>query len=313
MLSQNFIAMKVLVIYFSQSGQMLAIAKQVLSDISQHCSITYAPIVPVKPFPFPWTATTFFDAMPECVLQIPSAIEPMPELEQHEFDFVILAYQPWFLHPSNPVTSFLKSEWAKVLKNKPIITLIGCRNMWLNAQEKVKEHIAQLGGRLVGNIVLEDKHGNMTSTLTIVRWLFKGQKEASKYLPAAGVSDTDLQAANRFGKIIWQHGAANNWDSLHENLLQHGAVNLHPQLIVLEKRGVNQFPKWAKKAVAKGQPGNSERLKVIKTFQRLLFVAIFILSPITNLIAKLQTLFQLKQLKKAVTYFSGISLLPKQL
>lgn len=305
--------MNILVIYFTQSGQLKDILDNLVKDIKDEAIIDFAEIKLEKPFPFPWTATSFFDAMPECVLQIPSPIIPMPELASKQYDLIIFGYQPWFLSPSNPANSFLKSEWAKVLKGKPVITVIGSRNMWLNAQEKVKEDFERLGATHVGNIVLEDKHPNMVSTLTIIRWLFKGQKKASKRLPDAGVSDADIAATQQYGLPILNHFKENNLASLQATLLQKGAINLRPGLIVLEKRGVSQFPKWAKRARGKGEPGNPERMKVIKTFQRLLMTAIFVLSPITNLVAKIQTALKMKQLMKEVAYFKGVQFEPGKL
>jgi hypothetical protein len=238
-------------------------------------------------------------------MQIPSKIKSMPTLQNKAYDLVILGYQPWFLHPSIPFNSFLKSEWAQVLRNKNIVTVIGSRNMWLNAQEKVKASLKDLQAHLVGNIVLEDKHTNVISTLTIIRWLFKGKKEASGLLPAAGVSGTDIAAASRFGSIIWNHFQHRNVDALQDALVAQDAVVLNPGLIVLEKRGLSQFPKWAKKALAKGGPGSAARKPIINQFKNLLITAIFVLSPISALTAKIQTLINLKKLKKEVNYFKG--------
>jgi hypothetical protein len=298
--------MNILVIYFTQSGQLRDILDHVVKDMKTEAEIDFAEIKPVKPFPFPWKAESFFDVMPETVLLSPMQIQPMPELTAKNYDLVIFGYQPWFLHPSIPANSFLKSEWANALQGKPVITVIGSRNMWLNAQEKVKAELDRVGAKHAGNIVLEDKHANLVSTLTIIRWLFKGQKEASKRLPAAGVSDADIKSTQKYGKPILRFVKENKTAELQKELLHLGAIHLRPGLIVLEKRGISQFPKWAKRAKSKGEPGTPERMKVIKSFQRLLFVAIFILSPITSLIAKIQTALKMKQLLKEVEYFKGV-------
>lgn len=305
--------MNILVIYFTQSGQLRDILDHVVKDMQPEAEIDFAEIKPVKPFPFPWKADSFFDVMPETVLLAPTQIQPMPELTAKNYDLVIFGYQPWFLHPSIPANSFLKSEWANALKGKPVITVIGSRNMWLNAQEKVKAELDRVGAKHAGNIVLEDKHPNMVSTLTIVRWLFKGQKEASKRLPAAGVSDADIKGTQKYGKPILRFIKENKITELQKELLHLGAIHLRPGLIVLEKRGISQFPKWAKRAKSKGEPGTPERMKVIKSFQRLLFVAIFILSPITSLVAKIQTALKMKQLLKEVEYFKEVGYEPGRL
>ncbi len=304
--------MKILVIYSSQSGQLRRILDHIVMDIKDLAIVDYQEIKLVKPFPFPWTAPTFFDAMPECVLGVPSALEPMPGMST-DYDLVVLGYQPWFLSPSNPTISFLKSEWAQVLKDKPVVTVVGCRNMWLNAQERVKEELARLGARLTGHIVLEDRHSNLVALLTIIRWMFKGQKEASGWLPAAGVSDQEIEAAQRFGRPIYEYIEGNKEEQLQPQLLELGGIKLRPNLIVMEKRGVSQFPKWARKARALGGPGSEARKPVIKKFQRLLIVAIFVLSPITTLIGAIQTALNKKALLREVDYFKGTAFQPGKL
>ena len=82
-----------------------------------------------------------------------------------DFDLIIVFYQVWFLAPSLPVTAFLQHPLAGVLfNNKPVITVIACRNMWLKAQEKMKMMLTHLGARLIDNVVLFDR-GNVFATL----------------------------------------------------------------------------------------------------------------------------------------------------
>ncbi len=67
----------ILVIYYSQSGQLRHILERLVVDIVTECDIEFLPIQPVRDFPFPWNAYDFFDAMPECVQQIPEEIYPL--------------------------------------------------------------------------------------------------------------------------------------------------------------------------------------------------------------------------------------------
>lgn len=302
--------MNILVLYYTQTGQLKQILDQIVAPMNGDATIDFQEIKPVKAFPFPWTSESFFDAMPECVLQIPAGVMPMPQLFGKKYDLVIYGYQPWFLSQSNPSNSFLKSEWATVLAGTPVVTVVGCRNMWLHAHETVKQALRDIGAQHVGSIVLEDRHSNLTSLLTILRWLFKGQKEASGRLPAAGVSDQDIRNAERFGQPILKHLQANTLQQLQDELLRLDAIILHPNLIVLERRGVSQFPKWAKRARAKGEPGNPARKPVLKNFKRLLMLAIFVLSPISSLTAKLITLLNRKKLEAEVNYFRSVAYLP---
>lgn len=298
---------KILVIYYSQSGQLRDILDNILYDVQGKAEIDIAEIKPVTPFPFPWKGHAFFDAMPESVELVPSPIHPLPqEVMQKDYDLVIFGYQSWFLSPSQPATSFLKSEYAKLLKGKPVLTVIGARNMWLNGQEKVKQMLLDLQATLVGNIVLVDSNSNIVSLLTIIRWAFAGQKAASGILPEAGVQTADIKNAQRFGMQIYKHLHEDNLHNLHKELLMQGAIHLRPGLVLLEKRGIKNFRKFAKYIRVKGGPMAPERAGRVKLFRWLLTTLVFILSPISSLTAAIQLQLQKKSLLRDVEYFKGL-------
>ncbi|UYQ91832.1 hypothetical protein MKQ68_17235 [Chitinophaga horti] len=300
---------KILVIYFTQTGQLKAIIDRVLAPLQGKADIRFEQIVPVAPFPFPWTKQQFYDAMPECVLHRPRAIEPLKTSADEHFDLVVLAYQPWFLSPSQPVTAFLQSEAGKrLLKGKNVLTLVGARNMWLNPQERVKQYLKDAGANLVGNVVLVDKHNNLVSVLTVFRWAFKGQKEASGLLPEAGVSSADIQAASRFGEPIARALVTKDWSSLQPALLKLGAVEINPGLVVLEARAQKPFRFWAGYIAEKGGPGAAERQGRIKMYRTLLILGIFTLTPISAISAKFAVIFKKKELEDEVEYHKGVSL-----
>jgi hypothetical protein len=176
--------------------------------------------------------------------------------------------------------------------------------MWLNAQEKVKERLQNLNAKLIGNIVFKDNHPNLVSLLTVIRWSFKGQKEASGLLPEAGVSGADIEGATHFGDIIFQH--LSDPKGLHNSLLASGAIDLKPGLVILEKRGITNFRKFASYIRSKGERGNPKRLPRVKLFNRLLLTGIFILSPISALTARMAVILGKKRLYEKVNYFKNI-------
>ena len=134
-------AKKVLVLYYTQSGQLEEIVDQFVSPfIEGGATVEKVNIKPENDFPFPWSGDAFFNAMPESVLGIPLPLMPF-SFKELQYDLVVFAYQPWFLSPSIPATSIIKHpQVQKIIANTPVITLIGSRNMWLNAQEKVKKY-----------------------------------------------------------------------------------------------------------------------------------------------------------------------------
>lgn len=299
---------RILVLYYSQTGQMLDIVNNVLSDIKDKVTVDYALIEPVTPYKLPWTAADFFDVMPETVQHLPIALKPLlEEIKQQQYDLVLFGYTSWFLNPSLPISSFLQSKDAEILRGKNVITVIGCRNMWLNGQERVKNYFNGLGANLVGNIVLTDSNPNLVSVLTVIRWMFKGKKEASGMLPAAGIQEQDMKRASRFGMPIFRHLTENKLGSLHKELLMMGAIHLKPGLIILERRGIKNFRKWSAFIREKGGPGAPERKGRVTLFKRLLIVAIFILSPISSLTAWIQLQLQKKGLLNDAEYFKSLN------
>lgn len=294
---------KILVLYYSQTGQCRQILESILAPLKGRVELVFRPIEPERDFPFPWTSYQFFDAMPEAVMGTPIKLRPLSTADQ-DADLVILGYQPWFLHPSIPITSFLKSEPARILlKNKPVVTVAGTRNMWLNAQEKVKEYLIDNQARLVGQIVLEDQHPNLVSLFTIIRWAFKGQKEASGLLPEAGVSARSIKEAHRFGPCLEGSLEKSDYGTLQEDLLALGAVPLKTSLILLEKRGIKNFRFWGPFIAKKGGPGDRRRIPRLRLFHYLLLIGIFVLSPITSLTGQIQTRIRKKSLEKDRAYF----------
>ncbi len=300
---------RVLVLYYSQSGQLLEILNQLTLPLQSNpeLSITFCEIEPDPPFSFPWNNHTFFEAFPESVMQIPQGVKPLPEhVMQNKYDLIILGYQVWFLSISIPINSFLfSSDAAQLFQNTPVLTVIGCRNMWVNAQEKIKKRLQELQAHLVGNIVLTDKAPNLISAYTIVKWMFTGKKE--KYLgifPKPGISDQDINNASVFAAPIRQAIQQNNYATLHNQLLSLGAVSIKPFIVTIEKRGALIFNKWAQIIIRK----KSSRRRWLRVFNIYLAVAIWVISPVAYLLYLITYPFTSNNRKKLTNYYQGIQL-----
>ncbi|QJB41933.1 dialkylresorcinol condensing enzyme [Chitinophaga oryzae] len=300
---------KVLVVYYTQTGQLKRIIDHVLAPLANSVDITYEELVPVQPFPFPWGKQQFYDTMPETVQDTPRGIQPLKVDVNAHFDLVLLAYQPWFLSPSQPTAAFLQSEAAaRLLKGKPVITLLGSRNMWLNAQERVKGYLHRMGAHLAGNIVLVDKSPNLVSLITILRWAFKGKKEATRFLPQAGVQENEIITSSRFAGPIATALETGKWESLHPQLMSLDAVELLPNLVLLENNGISAFRFWAKFISAKGGPGAPARQGRVTMYRTLLLIGIFVLTPITLISSFIKLNLKRNELKREVEYYKGIGL-----
>jgi hypothetical protein len=300
-------AKNILVTYYTQSGQLEEIVKnltQPFRDNKEEIKVTYYRIQPKKDFPFPWPTDVFYNTFPESYLQIPVEIEPpASEILNQDYDLIIFGYQVWFLTPSIPTISFLKSEYApKLLANKPIITVSGTRNMWMLSQEKLKVYFKELNAKLVGNIALVDRHNNYTSVITILNWLGTGNKVSPKPWPKAGVSDEEIAGAGKFGKIILPYFQKGNYEGLQKELVSNGAVEIRPFLVKVEKVGNRLFTVFSR--IIHNNP--QKRKFWVSVYKFYLMVAIWVISPIVLLLFILTTPLFWGKRKKNIEYFQGI-------
>jgi hypothetical protein len=297
---------KILVVYFSQSGQLRNILASIVLPIrSAGHEIVIKEILPQPPFPFPWTSDEFFDSFPESYAGIPCNIATLNLSAEEKFDLVMLGYSPWYLSPSIPTHAFLQSEEGRMLlKNKKVITVIGSRNMWLQAQEKVKKYLQGIGSELVGNIALRDRNPNLTSVITIIRWLLKGKQEKSRFFPRAGVSEEDIKTAVVFGELIKEALEKDKFDSLQDKLTTKGATSISPNYVLFERNGSRIFKIWAKLILKMGGKGDRKRIRRVRFFKWYLITVLFLITPMANVIYAFIKLFKKNKIKQEIQYFS---------
>lgn len=268
---------KVLAIYYSQSGQLEEILDNFTAPlIAAGVSVEKVHIQPEKPFGFPWTSERFFDAMPESVLGIPVPLAPF-EFKEEDYDLVILAYQPWYLSPSIPTTSILvHPKIRSIIANKPVVTLIGSRNMWLNAQEKVKDYLKEANANLVGNIALFDRNNNSISAITILYWMLTGKKDRMwGIFPKPGVAEEDIEQVGNHGATVLERLQEGNWEKLQEQLVAAKAAEVKSNLMFIEHRAKRLFAIWANLIIKR-----KNRTLWLKIFKYYLVIALFIVAPI---------------------------------
>jgi flavodoxin len=301
---------RILVFYYSQSGQQLSILQSLTKPlVAAGHYLHFEEIQPVVKYPFPWNAYQFFNAFPETFHQQPLPLKNLSSKVFESYDLIIIGYQPWFLTPSRPISSFLQSNDAKtILKDKPIVTILGCRNMWLGAQEKVKHHLCAAHGNLVGHIALADRSDNLSSLVTILRWMLTGKKDAFLFFPAAGVSQEDIQHAGKYGEVIHEALQSGELESVQSAFNQHGAIQVKPGLVLLEKRGQKGFSFWSRFIASGGTLYSTGRKIRVYTFLYFLLPAIFVLSPLLWLTSKILLVIMRKQLLEDVRYYSQNSI-----
>ncbi len=296
---------KVLVIYYSQSGQLGEILDNLTRPISNagH-TVEKVCVQPTVAYPFPWKGKSFFAVMPDSALEVPTTLQPF-QLKEAHYDLVIMGYQAWFLSPSIPFNSILNTPAVKaVIKDTPVITITGARNMWISAMERIKLKLREANAKLVGNISLVDKHHNFISFVTIFYWMFKGKKERWLNLfPKPGVADEDIANTANFGTTVEAHLSSGVWTGLQDQLVAQKAVVVKYNLMFIESKAKRIFMIWAR-FIAK----RKKRTGWLVVFKYYLLIALFIAAPIILTVdAIFFKPFLADRIKKQKQYYSGVN------
>jgi hypothetical protein len=268
---------KILVIYYTQSGQLEDILNHFTAPLIEAGNTVEKVRVHVaKDYPFPWNGKAFFSVMPDCVQGVPTELKPF-ELKESKYDLVILGYQAWFLSPSIPVNSILQTSSVKaVLKDTPVITITGARNMWISAMQRIKKILKDADAKLVGSIALFDKHHNFISFITIFYWMFKGKKGRwLNIFPMPGVSEADIKKTADYGRTVQQFLNGTSFDGLQDEFIRQKAIEVKYNLMFIESKASKIFAVWAKIISKK-----KKKTAWLVAFKYYLLIALFIAAPI---------------------------------
>lgn len=273
---------KVLVIRYSQSGQLNDLADSLLAPLRDDPGIALhvETLQLAKPFPFPWGFFPFLDAFPESYHLKGPELKPLSLSGDEDFDLIVLPYQVWFLAPSQPITAFLKHPVGqKLLKGKPVVTVIACRNMWLMAHDKLKGLVAAAGARVIDNVVYVDPGPTLATFFTTPKWVLSGSRKGFWGMPDAGLDAAQIQGARRFGKALVDSLHADREKNTQPLLSGLAAATVNPRLYFSEKAASRSFHVWGKLLMAAGQPGAPQRVPLLAVYVTFLIVMIITVVP----------------------------------
>lgn len=297
---------RVLLVHFSQSGQLSRIARRLAAPLAEAGDVELVEEVlrPRPPYPFPWSFWSFLDVMPETFLLDPPALEPLSVRADARFDLIVLAYQVWYLAPAGPIAAFLKSEAGRaLLRGRPVVTVIACRNMWLTAQETVKRLIQEAGGRLRDNVAFIDGGATLATFITTPRWLLTGRRDAFWGLPAAGVAEGEIANADRFGRALLDALRADRERGDAPMLAGLGAARVDPQLIFSERAARRAFSVWSRLIRLGGDPGSIARVPMLALFCVYLVTMILTVVPTSLLVQQLTRPLLARRLRSLQAYY----------
>jgi hypothetical protein len=279
---------RILVVHYSQTGQLTRVVRSLMTPLATRSDVRvdWHEVVPVRPYPFPWGLLSFLDAFPESVYLDPPAVRAAGFAPDAQYDLIVLAYQVWFLSPSLPITGFLRSPAAQVLKGKPVVTVVGCRNMWATAHRTMSALLGELGAHQVDNVVLTDQGPTWLTFLTTPWWLLTGNKgPLLGIFPEAGISGRDIDRAARFGRALGDAVPAIQRGETGPFLRGLEAVKANRFTLMGERIGHRSFRVWGRLVRAAGPPGAALRKPILIVYAVFLITAILTILPITATLA----------------------------
>lgn len=290
---------KVLVLYYSQTGQLKRVLDSFVSTLgSESVKIEKRAIEPKVKYPFPWSFYDFFDEFPESVYMDSCELNELQNIDD-DYDLIILGYTVWYMSPSIPVTSFLKSAQAKsIFKDKPVVTVVACRDMWILAQERMKTMLNELDARVIDHVALTDQGGSVKSLVALPVWMLSGEKQYFSFLPPAGIKEEDINNCSRFGERL-KSKLSEDKEKGNEAMLQGlGAAVVNAKLIATEKIASRSFLVWGKLIKFSGAKHSFGRKVTITIYVVFLLALIFTVIPINIIARKILNIFQKEKLRK---------------
>jgi hypothetical protein len=300
---------RVLVVYFSQSGQLTNIVRSIVEPLRNAADIevTMTELKPVTPYPFPWPFWKFFNIFPDAMYDDPDPIAPLPLPNNSHFDLIILGYQVWFLSPSMPMAAFLKSDQAQqLLSGKSVITVLCCRNMWLSAQERVKQRLKEIGARLIDHVALVDQSPNAATLVSTPMWLLTGKRGPflGGLIPVAGITETEIAATARFGNAIVAQLPKRDAADSSAMLKGLGAVKIDISLIAHEKLTGRSLRMWGKLLRRCGNRQSALRKFFLGVYVVFLVVLLVTLMPVVLIIKRLLAPLMRARIEARREYFA---------
>jgi hypothetical protein len=189
---------------YSQTGQLREVADALTAPlVAAGWDIRWVRVQPRVEFPFPWPIRQFFGVFPAAVdpESLVGLVEPGDRFDTAPEELVILAYQVWYLAPSLPIRSLLKAH-PEAVRNRSVVSLIACRNMWYSAAVEVSALLRAAGARHVGVVAATDTRPQATTLVTTLRWLLTGRRESFLRIGRAGIGETELARIGDVGRSI---------------------------------------------------------------------------------------------------------------
>lgn len=254
---------RIQIVYYSQSGSLKYLIEESMRPYLGDYVLIWNPIHCAKPFPFPWNRRRFFSVFCDSVLQRGCRIVNN-EIKIEKDDMILLGFQPWFLHLSLPIQSFINStQFGRIVKDREVILFTCYRNTGAMARRQMAAHVESRGGHIVAELEISDQSKERSSAFQFVRWFFTGKN-------------------NPFRNMEKQQESV--WNVLDEVLHKSNRIRIQYQekQLLKEQYILEKFQRWAHFI----QPADKIYRFRLLLFQIWILMALIFVSPIMNRIIK---------------------------
>jgi hypothetical protein len=192
------------VFLYTQTGQLREAAEALTAPMDAGgWDIRWVEVRPREAFPFPWPIRQFFGVFaqavdPEGFVEL---VESAGGFATAPDELVILAYQVWYLAPSLPIRSLLTAH-PEAVRERDVVSLIACRNMWYSAAVEASGLLRSAGARRVDVVAATETRPSPTTLVTTLRWLLTGRRDPFLWFGRAGVGDDELARVAEVGQRI---------------------------------------------------------------------------------------------------------------
>ena len=165
------------------------------------------------------------------------------------------------------------------------------------AQEKMKTLLDDVDARLIDNVALTDQGKGVYSFATTPRWLLTGKKDAFWFFPPAGILESDIANASRFGKRLNEALKEDKEKEDKALLTNLGAASINGKLIASDIIATRSSNIWAKIIKAFGPKKSFKRKIGTTVYSVFLVILVFTIVPLNILVRKILNIFQKEKLK----------------
>lgn len=227
---------RAVVYWYSQTGQLREVADALTAPlVARGWDILWVQVEPRIAFPFPWPIRRFFGVFPAAVdaESLVELVDPPGGFCTDPEQLVILAYQVWYLAPSLPIRSLLKAH-PHAVRDRSVVSLVACRNMWYSAAIEVSALLRSAGARHIGVVAATDTRPQATTLVTTLRWLLTGRRDPFLWFGRAGIGDAELARIGEVGRCIGE-----------SRRCPQDAAPVVPMLAVADLLAGKVFRRWA--------------------------------------------------------------------